>query len=163
MPRSIDSYLKNGVELDDHAVHLLFAANRWEAASEIRRKLEAGVSLVCDRYSHSGVCFSAAKETMELEWCKAPEVGLPAPDAVFFLKLEIDAAKQRGEFGAERYEKEDMQRKVLGNFLAMATDKWRVLDASLSVEDLAKQVHAAALDVIKQAADRPIGQLWQDA
>lgn len=28
----IDSYLVNGVELDDKAVHLLFSANRWEAA-----------------------------------------------------------------------------------------------------------------------------------
>ena len=30
----IDAYLKKATELDDHAVHLLFAANRWEARSE---------------------------------------------------------------------------------------------------------------------------------
>jgi dTMP kinase len=28
----IDGYLKGGVDLDDHAIHLLFSANRWEAA-----------------------------------------------------------------------------------------------------------------------------------
>jgi len=28
----IDSYLKNAVEMDDHVIHLLFSANRWEAA-----------------------------------------------------------------------------------------------------------------------------------
>jgi dTMP kinase len=28
----IDSYLKSQVEMDDHVIHLLFSANRWEAA-----------------------------------------------------------------------------------------------------------------------------------
>lgn len=28
----IDSYLKGQSEQDDHVIHLLFSANRWEAA-----------------------------------------------------------------------------------------------------------------------------------
>jgi len=28
----IDSYLKSQVDMDDHVIHLLFSANRWEAA-----------------------------------------------------------------------------------------------------------------------------------
>jgi dTMP kinase len=28
----IDSYLRNGAQMEDHAIHLLFSANRWEAA-----------------------------------------------------------------------------------------------------------------------------------
>lgn len=28
----IDGYLKSSIEMDDHAIHLLFSANRWEAA-----------------------------------------------------------------------------------------------------------------------------------
>ena len=28
----IDGYLKSQVEMDDHVIHLLFSANRWEAA-----------------------------------------------------------------------------------------------------------------------------------
>ena len=27
----IDAYLKSDMEMDDHAIHLLFSANRWEA------------------------------------------------------------------------------------------------------------------------------------
>lgn len=27
----IDGYLKSDVEMDDHVIHLLFSANRWEA------------------------------------------------------------------------------------------------------------------------------------
>jgi hypothetical protein len=28
----IDGYLKSQVDMDDHVIHLLFSANRWEAA-----------------------------------------------------------------------------------------------------------------------------------
>lgn len=28
----IDSYLRSESEVDDHAIHLLFSANRWELA-----------------------------------------------------------------------------------------------------------------------------------
>ena len=28
----IDGYLKSSVEMEDHVIHLLFSANRWEAA-----------------------------------------------------------------------------------------------------------------------------------
>lgn len=28
----IDGYLKSHVDMSDHAIHLLFSANRWEAA-----------------------------------------------------------------------------------------------------------------------------------
>lgn len=28
----IDAYLRSESELDDHAIHLLFSANRWELA-----------------------------------------------------------------------------------------------------------------------------------
>ncbi|EFJ19742.1 hypothetical protein SELMODRAFT_418976 [Selaginella moellendorffii] len=49
-------------------------------------KLMAGITLVVDRYSYSGVAFSAAKG-LDLEWCKALGVGLPAADLVRQRKL----------------------------------------------------------------------------
>ena len=59
--------------------------------------LRAGVHLIVDRYSFSGVAFSAAKGNPHLDrdWCSAPERGLLAPDAVFFLDIDASAAKQR--------------------------------------------------------------------
>jgi len=97
----IDAYLQQGVELSDQAVHLLFSANRWEAAAAMTDKLAKGTTVVVDRYAFSGACFTAAKG-VDLEWCKAPDKGLPAPDLVLFLDLPVDKAKTRGEFGAER-------------------------------------------------------------
>ena len=64
-----------------------------------------------DRYAYSGVAFTAAKGAPGLDraWCMAPDVGLPAPDAVFFLNLTVEQAAARGGYGEERYEKADFQ------------------------------------------------------
>jgi dTMP kinase len=98
----IDQYLQSNQVLDDRAVHLLFSANRWECAERIRTLLRAGTTIVCDRYAYSGVAFSAAKVNareefiLSLEWCQAPDRGLPAPDCVIFLDLAQDEAEKRG-------------------------------------------------------------------
>jgi len=39
-----------------------------------------------------------------MEWCKLPDVGLPAPDLVVFLDMTVEDAAKRGEYGEERYE-----------------------------------------------------------
>ena len=57
----INSYLGCKKELEDHVVHLLFSANRWELQKEILETLESGTSVCIDRYAYSGVAFSAAK------------------------------------------------------------------------------------------------------
>jgi dTMP kinase len=100
----INEYLSSSASsLDDHSIHLLFSANRWEAASSIANLLKEGTHIVCDRYAYSGVAFSASKmnhdcskSILDLEWCKAPDRGLPAPDCVIFLDLSPEQAEQRG-------------------------------------------------------------------
>ena len=95
----IDQYLKSQeYHLDDRAIHLLFSANRWEAAPKLQQTIEAGSTIICDRYAYSGVAFSSAKPdaNLSLEWCQAPDVGLPAPDVVIFLELQPEQAQQRG-------------------------------------------------------------------
>ena len=58
----INSYLQNTKEIDDHAVHLLFSANRWEQSSDMVASLKNGVTLVVDRYAYSGAAFTSAKK-----------------------------------------------------------------------------------------------------
>ena len=57
----INSYLGCKKELEDHVVHLLFSANRWEVERDIVDTLLAGTHVFIDRYAYSGVAFSAAK------------------------------------------------------------------------------------------------------
>ncbi|KAI1266572.1 thymidylate kinase-domain-containing protein [Xylariaceae sp. FL1019] len=112
--RMIDSYLKGESGVEDHVIHLLFTANRWEAAETIKAELAAGHIVICDRYYHSGIVYSAAKQlpSLSLSWAKAPEVGLPRPDIVLFLDLDESVARSRGGWGGEIYEKGEMQRRV---------------------------------------------------
>lgn len=58
--------------------------------------------------------YSAAKQNpaLPLAWARAPEVGLPRPDLVVFLDLDGDAARARGGWGEERYERREVQERV---------------------------------------------------
>lgn len=105
----INGYLQSSAEVggvDDRAIHLLFSANRWEAAPKLVDTLAQGTHIICDRYAYSGVAFTSAKREedrstmsggeLTLDWCICPDVGLPAPDAVIFLDLDLDEAEKRG-------------------------------------------------------------------
>lgn len=153
--KMLDAYLNKSSELDDMAVHLLFAANRWEASKEIKETLLSGNSVVCDRYSYSGIAFSHQKG-LDLNWCINPEIGLPAPDKVFYLTVPMEVAEKRGGFGQERYEKRDTQMKVDTIFKSLQTDSWEVIDASPSIEDLHHRLQKAAKSAIEAVVEVPL-------
>ncbi|KAI9911720.1 hypothetical protein PsorP6_008803 [Peronosclerospora sorghi] len=157
--KSIHSYLTSSDEMDDHAIHLLFSANRWEAATKIESLLTNGQHVVMDRYSFSGVAFSAAKKGMSLDWCWAPEIGLPKPDAVIFLDVPVLHASNRADFGLERYETLNFQEKVKQNFyniMERTTPKWYVVDATGTIEQVHNKVLAIAKETITKYADSPL-------
>jgi len=161
----IDLYLRRQIELSDGAIHLLFSANRWEMSKTIVDELNAGVSVVCDRYAFSGVAYSAAKG-LDFEWCQAPDRGLPCPDGVFFMRVDPEVGAARANFGDERYENADMQARVreeFGKERLYAGVPWHVVDGGRAIDlihdEIVKQV--AAIAVAEQENDsKPIRQLW---
>ncbi|XP_043434384.1 thymidylate kinase [Leopardus geoffroyi] len=160
----LSSYLEKKSEVEDHSVHLLFSANRWEQVPLIKKKLSQGITLVVDRYAFSGVAFTSAKENFSLDWCKQPDVGLPKPDLVVFLQLRLAEAATRGEFGRERYENGNFQERALRRFHQLMADKtlnWKMVDASKSIEDVHKEIHALSVDTIRAVTQRPLGELWK--
>jgi len=161
--KMINGYLASEVEVDDASIHLLFAANRWEKRSAMLAALRGGTTLVVDRYSYSGVAFTAAKgaQGLDLAWCSAPEVGLPAPDAVIYLSMDVEAAAARGGFGEERYETLDMQRAVRAQFAAMKGEGWAELDAAQDVPTVAAQAREVAMAAVEAArGGAPLTTLW---
>ncbi|KAK7707846.1 Thymidylate kinase [Diaporthe eres] len=150
----INQYLSSSATLPDQSIHLLFTANRWEAAPTIAALLAQGVTVVCDRYYYSGMVYSAAKgnPSLGLGWARAPEAGLPRPDAVVFLDLDEEKARERGGFGEERYETAEMQRRVRGLFWGLKkgevggvpfveeAEDLVVVDAGGSVEEVAEAI-----------------------
>ncbi|XP_029684295.1 thymidylate kinase [Takifugu rubripes] len=162
--KMISAYLENQSELSDQTVHLLFSANRWELVPLIKKKLEQGTTLVVDRYAFSGVAFTSAKPGFSLHWCKQPDVGLPKPDLVLFLQLSPAEAALRGHFGMERYEKSSFQCAVQQQFKHLMEDEtvnWKVIDASMNVEDVHKDITEHSLNAINIAQNLPLGELWQ--
>ena len=159
----INSYLSSATNLNDQTIHLLFSANRWEAAKGIEEKLAAGCNLVCDRYAYSGVAFSAAKG-MDFEWCKSCDNGLPSPDVIIYLDMPVEEAAQRGQFGEERYEKIDFQIKVREQFMKLketvVDNRWHTLDARKSIPEIHAEIKSICDNVLDDCHSEDVGKLW---
>ncbi|KAL6704417.1 Thymidylate kinase [Coniothyrium glycines] len=142
----INAYLSGESEQEDHVIHLLFSANRWEVACSIQDDLVAGTTVVVDRYYYSGCVYSAAKQnpSMSLEWCRQPDVGLPRPDLCIFLDISTDDAAKRGGYGTEKYEKKEMQDRVRQLFDTLMREKDGEdlvrIDAGADLEDVQAQI-----------------------
>lgn len=160
----IDSYLRGETHLDDHAIHLLFSANRWELASRIRDYISKGITVVIDRYSYSGAVYSAAKnnENLSLQWAWQPEIGLPRPDIWFFLNISPEKARERGGYGLERYENVSLQLRVGELFKSLKAmednSEMCIVDAGQSKEKVAEEMSAKVLTTIKNTSE-PLGNL----
>ncbi|KAM9316112.1 thymidylate kinase [Gastrophryne carolinensis] len=164
--RLVGSYLEKKSNLEDHTVHLLFSANRWELVPVIKEKLRNGITLVVDRYAFSGVAFTSSKENFSLHWCKQPDVGLPKPDVVLFLNITPEQASKRGDFGNERYETSAFQQKVQKRYAELMEDKslnWKVIDAAQTMDEVHNAIRQLSEEIIQEAKDQPIGKLWVES
>jgi dTMP kinase len=153
----ISSYLQNTTALDDHVIHLLYSANRWELIAGLRARLDAGETVVVDRYCYSGIAYTHFKG-LDWDWCVQPDVGLPAPDRVFFLTVSDAVAARRGGFGEERYETTEIQRavrRIYGDLQRTRAGRaWVTVDADGTQEEVAAALHDQALAVIADVAAR---------
>lgn len=152
--------MKNKENLTDEGIHLLFSVNRWEAKNEMERLLKAGTVLIVDRYSYSGVAFSAAKG-LDFEWCKTPEKGLLKPDLVIYLTLSAEAMARRSGFGDERYETTEIQKNVKKMYERLIEEPlWKVIDADKTEDTLSDELEALIIDKIVNIKDKTIGTMW---
>ena len=152
-------------------IHLLFSANRWEAAAQIRADIAEGITVVVDRYYYSGIVYSAAKDRpdLTLKWAWAPEVGLPRPDVCLFLDITPEAAAGRGGYGNEKYENSKMQKKVRDLFYELLRlpggEDVRIVNAGQSVDEVAQEMFGL-VEVILQGVkvSQPLKNIlpWAD-
>ena len=155
----INAYLQNKENLTDEGIHLLFSVNRWEVKNEMERELKSGTTIIVDRYSYSGVAYSAAKG-LDFEWCKTPEKGLLKPDLVIYLTLTSEAMARRGGFGNERYETTEIQRKVGKMFERMIEiPLWKVINADKTEHDLTDELERILVQKIDNVEEN-IESMW---
>ncbi|OBW69272.1 MAG: Uncharacterized protein AUREO_006670 [Aureobasidium pullulans] len=155
----INNYLQGQTEQEDHVIHLLFSANRWEAVPSIEADINAGITVIIDRYYYSGCVYSAAKNnpSLSLSWSRHPEEGLPRPDLCLFLDISAEDAAKRGGWGEERYEKQELQDRVRQLFADMrATDDgsdFVTINAGQSLEEVASVIRQHAESCIEAKLD----------
>lgn len=168
----IDAHLSGETTLGDIGAHLLFSVNRWEQVDTIRDASVKGQHIVCDRYAHSGVAYTAAKMIPRYGWrdCMQADIGLPEPDMLIYLDMKAKEAATRKGFGNERYEKVEFQEAVHKEYESLRImdearrKKWVCIDAHKSVE----AVHEAILEAVVpeimsgNVSSKPLGRLWDD-
>lgn len=113
---------------------------------QIKADINAGLTIVVDRYYYSGMVYTAAKDRpdLNLQWAREPEVGLPRPDICIFLDLAPEVAMTRGGFGSEKYETSEMQNKVRELFHELLKrpdgEDMVLIDAGRSLDDVQRDM-----------------------
>lgn len=141
------SYLRGETKLEAHAAHLLFSANRWEKIDEIESLIRGGTTVVCDRYSFSGIAYTMAKG-VEFDWAQHADEDLLVPDVQIYLHLKPEEASERASNGARVFGEDDCHEKI--EFLDKVTDAflgtliseedWELIDALEPSEKISAQV-----------------------
>ncbi|XP_031270079.1 thymidylate kinase-like [Pistacia vera] len=137
------------------------AASRW---AMVESKLKVGTTLILDRCSYSGVAFSSAKR-VDVEWCKAPEFGLLAPDLVLYLDIPPEKAAERGGYGGERYDHLEFQKKVAQCYQILcdssSSESEYIINACQAIEDVEKELQDIVLDhALTCREGKPPSLLW---
>lgn len=131
-------------------------------SASITADIEAGTTIIIDRYYYSGCVYSAAKDnpTLSLEWAHHPEVGLPDPDLVFFLDISPEDQAARGGFGTEKYEVKQMQDRVRELFATMREknhEDFISIDAGQEADVVEKDIWERLENYNKNAKESELG------
>lgn len=113
-------------------LHLLLAANRWEALPRIRAALDAGSVAVMNRYYHSNLVYGLARG-MGRRWLQALDAGLPESDVVVVLDVDPSESFRRKSAGRDGFERDAaLLGAVRSLYRAEARRdrrRWKVVDA----------------------------------
>jgi dTMP kinase len=142
--------------LEPLAELLLFLAARADLTERvIRPALEAGRTVVCDRFSDSSVAYQGAARGLGvgevIGLCEAATDGL-WPDLTLLLKVEPELSLGRAD-GKDRFESEglELQRAVARAYeeiAIIASDRVVVIDGDGTVDE----VHGRVMDAVRDHA-----------
>lgn len=144
------------LELDSFAELLLFSAARADLlARVVRPALEAGGSVVADRFADSSVAYQGGARGLGTSYVLSlvdQAIDGLWPDLTIYLRIDPERALGRAE-GEDRFEAEglELQRAVAAAYdeiAIIASDRVVTVDAEGSVEE----VHARAMDAVRDVA-----------
>jgi dTMP kinase len=123
---------------------LLYAANRWERAAEIRAWLDSDHAVIIDRYSASNVAYGVA-QGLDATWIQKIESGLPRADITLLLDIPPEVSLERKPYQRDVYEARlDLLAGARAAYLDLARDpSWHVIDAAADRDTVRARVLAA--------------------
>lgn len=134
-------------------LHLLLAANRWEALPRIRAALDAGSVVVMNRYYHSNLVYGLARG-MGRRWLQALDAGLPESDVVVVLDVDPSESFRRKSAGRDGFERDAaLLGAVRSLYRAEARRdrrRWKVVDALGSRRAVHARVAAAVAPAVRR-------------
>lgn len=142
--KEITSFLTGQRAYPAEARQLLYAANRWERAAELRGWLSAGTAIVMDRYSASGIAYGAA-QGLDMAWMLEVERGLPPADLTILLDIAPEVSLARKTTARDAYEERlDLLAAARAAYHTLAqAPGWLVVDAAADRDTVRDRVLAA--------------------
>jgi len=136
-------------EYGPDVMQLLYVANRYERKPDLRRWLDGGLILVCDRYTASSVAYGEAFG-LDRTWLMDMQQFLPPAALTIMLDIAPETAAKRKAADRDRYERDlAMLGRVRESYTRQAAaGGWVVLDGERSKDAVAADVYAAAARVI---------------
>ncbi|MCW5933285.1 MAG: dTMP kinase [Fimbriimonadia bacterium] len=141
--QAIRHALLNLEDLDERAELFLFLADRsYHSQRFILPQLQAGISVLCDRYIDSTVVYQGYGRGIDLdslrEWNRFATRDL-MPHVTFLIDLPVEVALQRAK-EITRFEREtlDFHETLRQGFIAEARrepERYRLIDGTLRLED----------------------------
>ncbi len=130
-------------------MQLLYIANRYERKGDLRRWLDGGLILVCDRYTASSVAYGEA-QGLDPAWLTDMQKFLPPAALTIMLDIAPETAVQRKATDRDRYERDlAMLGRVRESYRRQAAaNDWIVLDGERSRDVIAADVLVAARRVL---------------
>lgn len=144
---------KSAEAFDTRTLQLLFAADRsMHVKKLIRPRLEAGGTVVVDRYFLTSVAYAGAFGGAELaNYLMGVNSIFPKPDLVIFLRVPVEAALRRVELRKkkDRYDNVESLRKQYDAYLSLSRSpyakrsQWCEIDGDRDQQSVAADVLAA--------------------
>ncbi|MBN8881844.1 MAG: dTMP kinase [Salana multivorans] len=167
--RTMRELVLHGEDVDPRTEVLLYLTDRaHHVTSLVRPALERGAVVITDRYLDSSLAYQAGGRELDLARLRDMQLwavdGL-LPDVTILLDLDPALLPQRLSatgLAPDRLERsgEQFHRRTREAYLALAAaepERWRVLDASAGLEEIAEQVRAAVAPLLDRARARASG------
>lgn len=148
-------------EMDDYTRALLYAASRYEHQLQIKKWIEHGFIVICDRYINSSLAYQSNDELSMEEIMQINRYDdIIKPDHVLFFRINIDTYRRRKEARSKVRELDSIETKPDEFFLKTITNYGKALeyewskiieiDANKSIEEVTSNTLNIIDDLLKE-------------